>query len=119
MVDDKSVAMPMIKNGDRKNCTAVAEFTLSRVSSIRSGNNVFVRYDEGTYDTYFQAPDLYWSIIKKTDRQCMLLFFDRLLYCMCPFFSFAVSFLYGGLCCNGIFDAITNFIFFHLQNVKK
>ena len=74
MVDDKSVAMPMIKNGDRKNCTAVAEFTLSRVSSIRSGNNVFVRYYEGTYDTYFQAPDLYWSIIKKTDRQCMLLF---------------------------------------------
>ena len=81
-MDAKSVAMSMIKKGDRNNCIALAEFTFSRVASVRGGGNAFVWYDEGTYILYFQASDLYWYIMKQTGRQFMLLYCDRLIYCM-------------------------------------
>ena len=116
---DKSVAMSMIKKGGKKNCTALAEFTTSRVASDRGFGRAFVWYYEVTYDPYFQSPELDWSNIKQTYCQCMLLFCDRILYCMCPLFSFAVFFLHGGLRCNGISDAIDNFIFTYLENMKK
>ena len=44
MVDAKSIAMSMIKKGDRKNCIALDEFTLSSVVSDRGGKHAFVWY---------------------------------------------------------------------------
>ena len=119
MVDTKSVAISITKKGDRKNCIALDEFTFSRVASARGGKHAFVWYDEGTYDPYFQAPNLYWSIIKQTDLQFIILFCDRLIYCLCPCFVSTVFFLHGGLRHNGISDAITNFVFPHLHNMRK
>ena len=48
LADDKSVAMSMMKKGDRNNCIALAEFTKSRVDSVRVGKHAFVWYDDGT-----------------------------------------------------------------------
>ena len=87
-MDTKSVAISITKKGDRKNCIALDEFTFSRVASARGGKHAFVWYDEGTYDPYFQAPDLNWSIINKTYRQFVLIFCNRIIYFMCTFFAF-------------------------------
>ena len=118
-MDAKSIAMSMIKKGDRKNCIALSEFTTSGVASGRGGEHAFVWYYDGTYDPYYQAPDLDWSVIKKNDRQNMLLFCYRLLYCLFPLFTSNVCFIHGGLSCNGISNATTNFMFPHLHNMKK
>ena len=85
----------MIKKGGKKNCTALAEFTTSRVASDRGASRAFVWYYEGTYYPYFQAPELDWSNINQTYRQCMLLCCDRILYFMRPLFSFTVFFYMG------------------------
>ena len=82
-MDAKAAAMSMIWKGDINNCIALDEFFLSRVASARGGDHAFVRYDEVTYGPYFQAPVLDWFIIKQNDRQCMLLFCDRIIYCLC------------------------------------
>ena len=94
-MDAKSISTSIIKKGDRKNCIALYDFSLSRFASARGGYHAFVRYYEGTYDPYFRSTNLDWSIIKQTDRQCMLLFCDRLLYCLCPFLALAVFFYMG------------------------
>ena len=73
----------MIKKGEINNCIALDDFNLSRVASDRGYNHAFVWYDEVTYGPYFQAPVLDWFIIKQNDRQCMLLFCDRIIYCLC------------------------------------
>lgn len=54
----------------------LAEFNLNRVAVARGGEHNQARYDEGTWDSYFQAPDFDWNIIKQTERQCMLVFCD-------------------------------------------
>ena len=113
------MAVFIIKKDGKKNCIALAEFTTSRVAFARGVGRAFIWYYEVTYDPYFQSPELDRSNIKQIYCQCMLLFCDRILYCMCPLFSFAVFFLHGGLRCNGITDAIDNFIFPHLDNMNK
>ena len=122
IVDAKSIATSMIKNGKRnsaKDAGKLLEFTLCRLAIARGGEHAFPRYNEGAYDMNFNAPDFDWSIIKQTERQCMLFFCDRLLYCLCPFFAFGVYFLFGGLRRDGCSDATKDFIFPHLHNVKK
>ena len=117
-MDAKSVAMSIMKKGDKKNDLTLYEFTLSRIASSRGGEHSFVRYDRGTYDPYFQAPNLDWYIVKKTDFRCMLLFLPApilsvSIICLCHVF------LHGGIRRNDISDAITNFMFLHLHNMKK
>ena len=119
VVYTKPVAMSMINKGEINNCIALNEFTTSRVDSDIGGEHAYVWYYEGKYDSYFQAPNFDWYIIKKTDHQCMLLFCDRILYFLCTFFAFDVFFIHGGLLRNGISDAITDIIFTHLHNTKK
>jgi len=47
------------------------------------------------------------------------MFCDHHLYCICPFFGLAVFFLYGGLLCDGVSDAIKDFLFPKLHNMRK
>ena len=117
-VDSKSVAMYVINKGYRKNCIALDGFTTSRVTSDRSNKHAYFWYGEGTYNPYFQSPNLDWYIINKTDRQYMLIFLSA------PLFSVSIIclwlvFLNRGLNSNGTYDAITNFIFTHLYNTNK
>ena len=102
----------MIKQRDRKNCIGLTEFNMSRVTAARGGEHAYFWYYEGNYDPYFQALD-------KIDLRCMVLFCDRLLYCLCPLFDFTIFFLHGLLRHKGTSDAITNFIFPHFHNTKK
>ena len=122
IVDAKSIATSMIKNGKRdtaKDAGKLLEFTLCRHAIGRGGEHAFLRYNEGTYDWNFNAPDFDWSIIKQTERQCMLFFCDRFLYCLCPFFAFGVYFLFGGPRRDGCSDATRDFIFPHLHSIRK
>lgn len=119
IVDSKSIAMSMIKGGTEKDAEELAEFCISRAAIGRGGEHAFVRWNEGTFDPYFEAPDFDWSIIKQKDRQCMLLFCDRHLYCLCPFFALGVYFMLGGLRREHVEDEIKDFMFPHLHAMKK
>lgn len=119
-VDAKTIAMSMIKMAsDFRSSAVLAEFTISRSAIGRGGEHVFLRWDEGTYDPYFQAPDFDWSIIKQNDRQCMLIFCDVALYQLCPFFAFGVYFMFGGLRRDNVSEATKNFVFPYLHKMKK
>ena len=92
---DKSVAMSIIKKGEKNNYITLYEFTTSRLAYARGVGRGFVWYYEVNYVPYFQVPEVDWYNIKKTYRQFMILFCDRFLYCMFPLFSSAVFFYMG------------------------
>jgi len=106
-----------VENYDSAN--RVAEFNLNRVAVARGGEHNQARYDEGTWDSYFQAPDFDWNIIKQTERQYMLVFCDLILYRLCPFCSLAVFYLFGGLRRDNVSALKAPYIFPHLRNMKN
>ena len=119
-VDCKSIAMNMVRKiNDRKSAMILLEFSLCRAATARGGEHCHTRWNEGDYDDYFQAPDFDWILVKQLDRQCMLLFCDLELYCLCPFFGFGVYFLYGGLRREGVSDAKKDFVFPWLHEMHK
>lgn len=89
-VDAKTVAMAMIVEGTKASAQKLAEFTLCRAAVGRGGEHVFLRWSEGCWDDFFNAPDFDWAIIKQKDVKCTLLFGDRYLYCLCPLFGLGV-----------------------------
>ena len=78
-----------------------------------------LRWNEGSYDHQFRAPDLDWAMFKQGENQCMLLFCDVSSYCLCPFFALAVYFLYGGLSRANVSDATKDFVFPHLHAMRR
>ena len=119
VVDAKTISMALIQRGDKHSCHILSEFNLSRHAIGRGGEHLYLRWNEGTYDEHFQAPDFDWPIIKQTDIQCMLLFCDRYLYCLCTFFGFAVFFLHGGLRRDGVSEATKDFVYPSLHKIRK
>ena len=109
----------MIKQSSDGNAKKLCEFVISRTAIGRGGEHMPLRWNEGTYDYFFKAPDLDWSMQKTFSRQCMLFFCDRLSYTLCPFFAFGVYFLYGGLSRVGISNTIKDFVFPHLHNIRR
>lgn len=119
-VDAKTVALSMVRNAKTiMTAGALAEFNISRSAVGRGGEHAFLRWDEGTFDLNFLAPDFDWSIIKQTERQCMLFFCDLLIYVLCPFFALAVYFLFGGLRRDDVKEATKNFVFPYLHDMKR
>jgi len=121
-VDAKSVATQMIKaihTNPEKWAKLFTEFIISRVALARGGEHAFVRWNEGTYDHRFRAPDFDWTMIKQVDKQCMLMFCDLSLYCLCPFFAFGVFFLFGNLQRAGVSAAKKDFVFWYLHHLRK
>jgi len=119
--DCRTIAMNLLKKvKDLNTASSLAEFNMSRAASGRGGEHALVRWDEGTYDPYFRAPDFDWTIIKQLDRQCMFFFCDLLLYMICPYFGLAVYFLFGGLRRNDCEMGVrANFVFPHLHDIKR
>jgi hypothetical protein len=77
---------------------ALAEFVLCRQAVGRGGEYVFLRWSEAFWDDFYQALDLDWTIIKQKDTKGTLLFGDRHIYCLCPYFAIGAYMLMGGLC---------------------
>ena len=118
-MDSQSIAMSMIELANESNAKKLCEFVISRTAVGRGGEHMPLRWNEGTYDYYYMAPDLDWSMQKQLSRQCMLFFCDRLSYALCPFFALGVYFLYGGLCRIGVSSASQDFVFPYLHNIRK
>ena len=56
--DCKTVAMNMLKNvKDKKSAAVLSEFNTNRAATGRGGEHALLRWDEGTYDPYFRAPN--------------------------------------------------------------
>ncbi len=119
VIDAKTIAKSMIKKANKKSAQDLAEFNISRNGIGRGGEHSFIRWNEGTFDKLYEALDLDWSIIKQTERQCMLLFCDRSLYCLCPYFGLAVYFMFGGARRDGVSEAKKDFMFPSLHKMNK
>ena len=85
-MDAKSVAMSMIRQADEANAMKHCEFVINRVGLGRGGEHLFLRWTGGSWDFFFNGFDITWTTIKTCSDQCMLLFCDRSLYYLCPFF---------------------------------
>ena len=118
-VDAKTIGMRMISKMDPGTARRFTEHTLGRNVIGRASEHLFARWDEGAYDSRFRCLDVDWQIIKQLDKQCMLMYCDLHLYCLCPIFAFGVFFLYGNLQRAGVSDVKKPFIFFYLQDVKQ
>jgi hypothetical protein len=120
-VDAKTVSMAMIKDGSKASVQKLAEFNLCRQAIVRGGEHVFLRWSEATWDDFFRAPDFDWSTIKQKETKCILLFCDRLLYCLCPIFGLAAFMLMGGLRRDNTKwnSAIKDYVFPMLHSMKK
>jgi len=118
-VDAKTVGMSMISTMDSPTARRFAEHTIGRNVIARSSEHFFARWDEGAFDPRFRCPDFDWQIIKQLDKQCMLVYCDLHLYCLCPIFAFGVFFLYGNLERSGVDEKKKPFIFFYLQSLNQ
>jgi hypothetical protein len=113
------MAMSMIKRGEQKDATSLTEFSVSRHAVGRGGEHNLLRWNEARYDPFFCAPDFNWNIQKQGVRQCMLLFCDWYLYCLCPFWAFAVFFMYGGARRSNYPDEYKDFVFPYLHSIRS
>eukprot|EP00970_Alexandrium_tamarense_P000004 scaffold1_cov149-Alexandrium_tamarense.AAC.4 len=78
----------------REETTALSsesKFNVSRAATARGGEHAFLRWDEGTYDPWYRAPDFDWIIIKQLERQCVFFFCDLSFYMICPYFGWAAK----------------------------
>lgn len=118
-VDAKTISMSMIRKGDKKSSGDLLELSMVRHGVGRGGEHVYLRWNEATYDPFFRAPDFDWKMSKQSDRQCMVMFCDRHLYCLCPFFAFGVSFMFGGARRASFSAAVKDFVFPYLHSINK
>jgi hypothetical protein len=74
IVDLVSVAMHWIKNGSEKNTQVLAETMLIYHGVGRGSEHAFLWYSEAAWDSFFEAIDFDWAIIKQLCHKCMLFF---------------------------------------------
>jgi len=94
VVDLRTVAMSILRCGDRQSSQFLLEFNICRSAVGRGGEHPAIHWDGGNWDWFFQAADIDWKISKQLDRQCMLFFHDVTLYCLDVYLSFAVYFFF-------------------------
>ena len=111
--------MSMIYQVDQDNSYKHCAFVINRAGLGRGGEHLFFRWTGGSWDFFFNGFDITWTMIKTCSDQCMLSFCDRSLYCLCPFFSLAYSFIYDGLCCEGLDPVVRNFCFHTCMRWKE
>ena len=119
VVDYKMVAMSMVEDGSKGQCTKLCECNFVRSAIGRGGEILYLRYKGARFDHFFHAFDMDWPLIKQTDQQCMLYFCDREDYQLCVYFGLAVYWLHGGLRCDGVDEAISSYVFPHLFSKAK
>ena len=111
--------MSMLRKGDAATITKFCEFVINRCGLGRGGEHLFLRWNMGHWDFYFNGADLEWTMMKTITSQCMLFFCDRSLYCLCPYFAWGCYFMYNGLDKAGIDPEIKDFVFPNLHSMKR
>jgi hypothetical protein len=61
-VGAQSIAISMVKQASETNSKKPCEFVMSRTAIGRGGEYMPLRWNKGTYDYYYMAPDLDWSM---------------------------------------------------------
>ena len=102
-------------DSSRKHC----EFVVNRIGLGRGGEHLFLRWLTTHWDYFFNGADTNWTMIKTYSDQCMLIFCDRYLYCLCPFMSFAYYFMFGGLYRANLESATMDFVFPYLHSTTR
>ena len=126
-IDCKSIHMNMIRSltADKNPREAyniackLSELNTGKAACIRGGEIIFPRWNEGAYDPYFRTIDMDWSIVKQNERQCMMVFCDLTLDCLCPYFAWGVYFLFGGLKRDNVSPAVKDFVYPHLHKNRR
>ena len=95
-IDCKSIAMNMLLKMSAANANKLHEHNMNRSACGRGGEHLWLSWNETTYDELFNAGKFEWHLVKQCDVQAMLMFCDKTLHCLCPYFSKGVFLLYGG-----------------------
>lgn len=109
----------MICQADEDNAKKHCECVINRAGLGRGGEHLFLHWTGGSWDFFFNGLDITWTMLKTCSDQCMLLFCDRSLYCLCPFFSFGYYFMFGGLCRDNYDPVVHDFMFPHLHSMLR
>ena len=100
----------MILNMPGENSNNLGEYNFNRLACGRGGEQMFLRWNEATYDPLFGTSKFPWHVSKQCDSQQMLIFPDKSLLCLCPYLALAVMSLYDGLACTGMPEYKRNFV---------
>jgi hypothetical protein len=109
--------MHWIKNPSEKNAHVLAETTLIYHGVRRWSKHAFLQYSKADWDPYFEAIDFDWAIIKQLTCKCMLFLCHQDQYCLCPYFSLGVYYLFGGLWREMTKETAKDFVFPHLHSL--
>ncbi len=116
-VDAKMVALSLFYRGDFK---GLLEFNISRSAVGRGGEHRALRWDQGSWDWFYDSLDMDWQISKQLDQQCMLFFHDSSLFSLDVYLAFAIYFLFDGLFRPSTMpEARKPFVFPYLHQIKK
>ncbi len=116
-MDFVSMAMHWIENSSEKSAQVLAETTLIYHGVGRGSEHAFLQYSKAAWDPYFEAIDFDWAIIKQLTRKCMLFFCHQDGYCLCPYFSLRVYYLFGCLRHETTKETAKDFVFPHLHSL--
>ena len=112
-IGSKSVTMLMILNICAENSNKLGEFNFNRSACAcgRGGEQVFLSFNEATFDPLFGTVEWLWHVSKQCDSQPMLIFSDKIFPCLCPYFALAVIAVYEGLARAGMPEYKWDFVF--------
>lgn len=89
--------MSMIRQADEANAYKHYNFVINRAGLGRGGEHVFFCWTGGSWYFLFNGFGITWTMIKTCADQCMLLFCDRSLYFLCPFFFGVLFYVWWAL----------------------
>ena len=99
-----------------ENSNKLGEYSFNRSACGRGGEQMFMRFNEATNDPLFGMGEWLWHVSKQCDSQSMLIFPDKTLPCLCPYFDLAVMVLYEGLARAGMSEYKRNFVWPNLHD---
>ena len=93
-----------------ENSNKLGEYNFNRSACGLGGEQMFLRWNEATYDPLFGTGKYLWHVSKQCDSQPMLIFPDKKLPCLCPYLALGVMSLYAGLARAGMSEYKRDFV---------
>ena len=93
------------------NSRQLLEFTWNRAACGPGGEQLWLRWNEDTFDSFFTVGEFEWHLQKQCDSQAMLIFPDKNLSYLCPYLALVVIALYDGLARAGMPEHKWDYVF--------